>query len=256
MGRLDGKIVLITGTARGMGRASALLFAREGAVVAGCDLDAAGAEETCSLVRAEGGRMTSTAPVDLGDLAAGRAWVDAVAAEHGGVDVLFNNASSPRVGPFAELTPDDWHHTIRNELDLVYFATRAAWPHLVARGGGAVVNTASIAAVRGAVFTEQAAHGAAKGGVLAFTYHLAASGGPHRIRANAILPGMIRTPSTEFLFTESDGPGWALARANPLGRVGEPEDVARVALFLASDDAWFVNGAAIPVDGGASVVPI
>ena len=92
--------------------------------------------------------------------------------------------------------------------------------------------------------------------MLAFTYHLAASGGPHRIRANAILPGMIRTPSTEFLFTESDGPGWALARANPLGRVGEPEDVARVALFLASDDAWFVNGAAIPVDGGASVVPI
>ena len=213
MGRLEGKIVLITGTARGNGRASALLFAREGAVVAGCDLDAAGAEETCSLVRAEGGRMTSTAPVDLGDLAAGRAWVDAVAAEHGGVDVLFNNASSPRVGPFAELTPDDWHHTIRNELDLVYFATRAAW-HLFARGGGAVVNTASIAAVRGAVFTEQAAHGAAKGGVLAFTYHLAASGGPHRIRANAILPGMIRTPSTEFLFTEPDGPG-VLAPGEP-----------------------------------------
>ena len=74
--------------------------------------------------------MTSTAPVDLGDLDATRAWVDAAAAEHGGIDVLFNNASSPRVGPFAELTPDDWHHTIRNELDLVYFAAKAAWPHL------------------------------------------------------------------------------------------------------------------------------
>jgi NAD(P)-dependent dehydrogenase (short-subunit alcohol dehydrogenase family) len=138
----------------------------------------------------------------------------------------------------------------------VYFATSAAWPHLVARGGGSVVNTASIAAIRGAAFTEQAAHGAAKGGVLAFTYHLAASGAPHRIRANAILPGMIRTPSTEFLFTDPDGPGWELARANPLGRVGEAEDVAKVAVFLASDDAWFVNAAAIPVDGGASVVPI
>ncbi len=256
MGRLDGKVVLITGTGRGMGRASALLFAREGALVAGCDLDVATAEETAALVRSEGGTMSSTAPVDLGDLEQTRAWVDHVADAHGGIDVLFNNASSPRVGPFAELTPEDWHHTIRNELDLVYFASSAAWPHLIARGGGAVINTASIAAIRGAAFTEQAAHGAAKGGVLAFTFHLAASGAPHRIRANAILPGMIRTPSTEFLFTDPDGPGWELARANPLGRVGEPDDVAKVALFLASDDAWFVNAAAIPVDGGASVVPI
>ena len=256
MGRLEGKVTLITGTGRGMGRASALLFAREGAIVVGCDLDPESAEETRRLVVAEGGTMTSNAPVDLGDVEATTTWVDSAAAEHGGIDVLFNNASSPRVGPFAEMTPDDWHHTIRNELHLVYYAARAAWPHLVARGGGTVINTASVAAIRGAVFAEQAAHGAAKGGVLAFTYHLAASGGHHRIRANAILPGMIRTPSTEFLFTDPDGPGWELARANPLGRVGEAEDVAKVAVFLASDDAWFVNAAAIPVDGGASVVPI
>jgi NAD(P)-dependent dehydrogenase (short-subunit alcohol dehydrogenase family) len=256
MGRLDGKVTLITGTARGMGRASALAFAAEGARVVGCDLDAAGADETVALVRDAGGEMVSKAPVDLGDLEAARRWVDEAAEAWGGIDVLFNNASSPRVGPFVEMTPEDWHHTIRHELDLVYYATAAAWPHLIARGGGAVVNTASIAAIRGAVFTEQAAHGAAKGGVLAFTYHLAASGGPHRIRANAILPGMIRTPSTEFLFTDPDGPGWALARANPLGRVGEADDVAKVAVFLASDDAWFVNAAAIPVDGGASVVPV
>lgn len=256
MGQLDGKVALITGTARGMGRSAALRFAAAGARVAGCDLDVEGAEETVALVRAAGGEMTSTAPVDLGDGEAAAAWVDAAAAVWGGIDVLFNNASSPRVGPFTELTADDWHYTIRNELDLVYHASRAVWPHLVARGGGSVINTASIAAIRGAVFTEQAAHGAAKGGVLAFTYHLAASGGPHRIRANAILPGMIRTPSTEFLFTDPDGPGWELARANPLGRVGEPDDVAKVAVFLASDDAWFVNAAAIPVDGGASVVPV
>ena len=195
-------------------------------------------------------------PVDLGDGEATQRWIDDTADRFGGIDVLFNNASSPRVGPFTELTPEDWHHTIKNELDLVYYAAKAVWPHLVARGGGCIINTASIAAIRGAVFTEQAAHGAAKGGVLAFTYHLAASGGPHRIRANAILPGMIRTPSTEFLFSEPDGPGWELARANPLGRVGEPDDVAKVAAFLASDDAWFVNAAAIPVDGGASVIPI
>ena len=176
MGRLDGKVVLITGTARGMGRASALVFAREGARVVGCDLDVDGADETVVLVRADGGEMTSTAPVDLGDLDATRAWVDAAAASHGGIDVLFNNASSPRVGPFAEMTADDWHYTIRNELHLVYYATAAAWPHLIARGGGSVINTASIAATRGAAFFQQAAHGAAKGGVLAFTYHVAAAG--------------------------------------------------------------------------------
>ena len=93
---------------------------------------------------------------------------------------------------------------IRNELDLVFFACKAAWPHLVARGGGSIINIASIALDPGAAFFQQAAHGAAKGGVLSFTYHLAAAGGPHRIRANAILPGMIRTPSTEFLFATPD----------------------------------------------------
>jgi NAD(P)-dependent dehydrogenase (short-subunit alcohol dehydrogenase family) len=254
MGRLEGKVALITGTARGMGRSSALFFAREGARVVGCDLDTAGADETVELVRAEDGEMTSTAPVDLGDRDATRAWIDDAASTHGGIDVLFNNASSPRVGPFAEMTPEDWHYTIRNELDLVYFATAAAWPHLIARGGGSVINTASIASIRGAAFFQQAAHGAAKGGVLAFTYHVAAAGAPHRIRANAILPGMIRTPSTEFLFETDDSPGAKLAAANPLGRVGHPDDVAKLAAFLASDDAWYINAAAIPVDGGQATI--
>lgn len=95
-----------------------------------------------------------------------------------------------------------------------------------------------------------AAHGAAKGGVLSFTYHLAAAGGPHRIRVNAILPGLIRTPSTEFLFASPDTPGRLLAAANPLGRVGEADDVAK----LASDDEWYINAAAIPVDGDQSVI--
>ena len=198
--------------------------------------------------------MTFSAPVDLSDVDAACAWVDDAAARNGGIDVLYNNASSPRVGPFAEVTPADWNHTIRNELDLLYTVTSAAWPHLVARGGGSIVNTASIAAIRGAAFQEQAAHGAAKGGVLSLIYHLAASGAPHRIRANAILPGLIRTPSTEFLFRSDDSPGTRMGAANPLGRAGEPDDVAKVALFLASDDSWYVNAAAIPVDGGQSVV--
>ncbi len=220
MGQLDGKIALITGTARGMGRASAMLFAAAGAKVVGCDLNLAESEDTVREVRAAGGEMAAMAPVDLGDAESCKRWVDDAAAVYGGIDILFNNASSPRVGRFDAMSLDDWYYTIRNELDLVFLATRFAWPHLIARGGGVVLNMASVSAIRGASFQQQAAHGAAKGGVLSFTYHIAAAGAPHKIRANAILPGLIRTPSTEFLFEHEDSPGSMLGKANPLGRAG------------------------------------
>lgn len=253
-GRLTGKVALITGTGGGMGRASAELFAREGAHVVGCDLNEAGSRETVERVRAAGGAMTAMAPVDLSVDETATQWVDEAVTTYGGVDILFNNASNARVGRFDELDPETWHYVMRNELDLVYFVSRAAWPHLIARGGGAIVNTASISALRGARFQQQAAHGAAKGGVLAFTFHLAAAGAPHGIRANAILPGMIRTPSTEHLFADPDHPVHELVASNPLGRAGTAEDVAKVALFLASDDAAYVNATAITVDGGHSVL--
>ncbi|MEA3185791.1 MAG: hypothetical protein QOJ74_2268 [Ilumatobacteraceae bacterium] len=254
MSRLAGKVALITGTGVGMGRAAALKFAAEGATVVGCDLNPETSAETVRLVHQAGGEMSAMAPVDLSSFAATEAWVDEAAATHGGIDVLYNNASLPVVGPWNELSVDDWHAGIRNELDLVFYACKVVWPHLVARGGGSIINVASIASIRGAAFFQQAAHGAAKGGVLSFTYHLAAAGGPHRIRANAILPGLIRTPSTEFLFASTDAPGRLLAAANPLGRVGEADDVANLAAFLASDEAWYINAAAIPVDGGQSVI--
>ncbi len=254
MKRLEGKVTLITGTAMGMGRAAALLFAQEGAKVVGCDLNPAKAEETVRLVREAGGEMISTAPVDLSDYEQTKAWIDEAAQHYGGIDVLFNNASSPRVGPFIDLSLDDWHYTLRNELDLVFYASKAVWQHLIARGGGVIINTSSISAIRGAAFFQQAAHGAAKGGVMSFTNHLAAAGAPHRIRANAILPGLTRTPSTEFLFATSDSPGSKLAAAHPLGRPGYAEDIAKLALFLASDDAWYINAAAIPIDGGQATI--
>jgi NAD(P)-dependent dehydrogenase (short-subunit alcohol dehydrogenase family) len=254
MTRLAGKVALITGTGVGMGRAAALRFAAEGATVVGCDLNPETSAETQRLVRQAGGAMTATAPVDLSSYDATQRWVDDAAAAHGGIDVLYNNASLPVVGPWDDLSAERWHAGIKMELDLVFYACKLAWPHLVARGGGSIINVASIAAIRGAAFFQQAAHGAAKGGVLSLTYHLAAAGGPHRIRANAIMPGLIRTPSTEFLFASPDAPGSVLAAANPLGRVGEPDDVVKLAAFLASDDAWYINAAAIPVDGGQSVI--
>jgi len=254
MTRLDGKVVLITGTGVGMGRVAALRFAAAGATVVGCDLNPDTSAETVRLVTDAGDAMTASAPVDLSSYEATQRWVDDAATMFGGIDVLYNNASLPVVGPWDDLTVDDWHAGIRNELDLVFYACKVAWPHLVARGGGSIINIASIAAIRGAAFFQQAAHGAAKGGVLSLTYHLAAAGGPHRIRANAILPGLIRTPSTEFLFATPDSPGSKLGEANPLGRVGDADDIVKLAVFLASDDAWYINAAAIPVDGGQAVI--
>ena len=136
MGRLDGKVALITGVGGGMGRAAALRFSAEGARVVGCDMDAATSAETARLVEEAGGAMTVFAPVDLGDAAAAAAWVEAAIAVHGSADILYNNASSPRFGAVEELSIADWDHTMRNELDLVFYATKAIWPHFRAGARG------------------------------------------------------------------------------------------------------------------------
>jgi NAD(P)-dependent dehydrogenase (short-subunit alcohol dehydrogenase family) len=254
MGKLTGKVALISGTGMGMGRAAALEFTAAGAVVAGCDLNPEAAAETVRMVEATGGKMISVAPVDLATAEGAGAWVDAAVAEFGGVDILYNNASALKLGDFPEQPADEWYFTIRNELHLVYECTRAAWPHLVARGGGVVINVASIAAHRGALFVGQAAHGAAKGGVAAFTRHLVVSGAGHGVRANTISPGPIKTPATAGLFDDPDGPARTVLETIPARRAGEPEDVARLAVFLASDDASFINGTDIAIDGGLSAL--
>ena len=232
--RLAGKVCYITGTAGGQGAAAAELFAAEGATIVGCDIKVDG--------------------IDLSDPAQAAGWIERGVAETGAIDVLYNNASATRVGPFDELTWDDWQFVLRNELDLIFTVTKAAWSHLKAGEGGVVINTASVSAWRGATFIEQAAHGAAKGGVLAFTRHLAASGAPHRIRANSISPGLIITPQIAEFHEDPLHPMHDMARTHPLGRLGEPVDVARVALFLASDDAAYLNAIDIVVDGGQSVI--
>jgi NAD(P)-dependent dehydrogenase (short-subunit alcohol dehydrogenase family) len=254
MGRLDGKRVLVSGTGGGIGRATAQICAREGAYVVGCDLDPVTSQATVDLVRAAGGRMDAIAPVDLATEKGAHGWVDAAVALTGGVDVLVNNASSIRFGPIASLSFRDWSFTIRHELDIVFLVTKAAWPHLVTAGGGAVVNVASISATRGAFFMPQNAHGAAKGGVLALTYQLVVEGGPHRIRVNAVSPAMTETPHTRHLLADPSGPADAIRSRVPLGRWGQPEDVAHAILFLASDEAAHVSGANIPVDGGTAVL--
>ena len=253
-GRVEGKVVLITGTAGGQGAAAAALFAAEGAQVFGCDLDVERAEAVAAEIRAGGGSMQVSAPVDLADPEAAAAWVNGAGQAGGGLDVVYNNASAPWVGPFAEMTWENWRFTLHNELDLIFTVTKAAWPHLIARGGGSIINTASVSAHRGATFIEQSAHGAAKGGVLAMTRHLAASGAAHGIRANSISPGLIVTPQIEPFLDEPGHPVHDMLHSHPLGRLGRPDDVAHVALFLASDEAAYLNAVDIVVDGGQSLI--
>jgi len=255
MGKLAGKVALISGTGSGVGQAAALEFAAQGAKVAGCDINPDAAEETVRLVKESGGEMLSLAPVDLSSSDGAKAWIDTAVEAFGGIDILYNNASAMRNAPFNEITDDDWYFTIQNELHLVYHPTRQAWPHLIARGGGVVLNMASISARYGAMFVEQAPHGAAKGAVLAFTKHLCGSGGKHGIRVNAISPGLIRTPATAPFVDDPDGPIPELLRQRfPLGYYGQPEDVAKLAAFLASDDARYINGAEIVIDGGVTAM--
>jgi meso-butanediol dehydrogenase/(S,S)-butanediol dehydrogenase/diacetyl reductase len=248
--RLEGKVALITGTGGGQGRAAALLFAAEGAAVVGCDLKNEGAEETVELVRGSGGDMTSSHPLDLGDPAAAHAWVDEAAARHGGFDVLYNNASLPKFASIAEMTLDDWHFTVRNELDLIFYTCRAAWPHLVLRGSGSIINIGSISGMSSLAQTPgNFAHAATKGAVIAMTRELALEGGAHGIRANSISPGIIESPATSPLLKESWFREGHLA-ATMVSRIGTPEDVAYCALYLASDESSFVTGANFVVDGG------
>jgi NAD(P)-dependent dehydrogenase (short-subunit alcohol dehydrogenase family) len=254
-GRLDGKVVLISGTGGGQGRVAARIFADEGAKVVGCDINAQTAQETAQLVHDQGHEMlTADGSVDLADPAQAKAWIALAVEAFGTIDVLYNNASLPRFAPFGQMPDEDYAFTVRNELDLTWHATQAAWPHL-ADGGGAVVNVASIAAILGLRDLPQSAHAAAKGAVIGMTRQLAAEGAAMGIRVNCISPGVINSPPVqEMLSLGAQGPLAPVIGATALGRPGEPEDIVYAALYLASDEARWVTGAHLVVDGGSSAL--
>lgn len=252
MGRLDGKVALISGTGGGQGRAAALRFAREGAKVFGCDVNAAAQQETLDLIIGQGLQMAGSGSVDLGEPEQARAWVEAAVVEYGRIDVLYNNASAARFGSIADMSLEDWRYTIRNELDLVFFSTKYAWPHLAVRGG-VILNISSVAAWGASTVTGIGAHSAAKAGVVAVTRQMAVEGVKHRIRAVSISPGVVSTPGTAP-FLGNPATRAVLLDGVPMERPGEADEVVAAAVFLASDEASYITGTDLVVDGGMLAV--
>jgi len=251
-GVLRGKVGIITGAATGIGRASALLFAQAGARVALADAREPELAQTVAEVRAAGGEAAAIV-ADLVKPEDCTAVVAAALRAFGRVDVLVNNAGVGTMvvgGTVETISLEHWDLAQDVNVRAMYLVSRAAVPYMRAAGGGAIVNISSVSAFRGSVERPSHAYAASKGAVLGLTHAMAASYGRDRIRVNAICPGTIRTRLTADIV-----PGVERAsregRGIPLGRVGEPEDIARCALFLASDDASFISGAHIVADGGA-----
>lgn len=252
MGTLDEKVVLITGTAGGQGRAASLAFTREGAKVVGVDIQADANEETVELVRRTGGEMTGIAPVDLSDPEQARQAVEDAVSAYGGLDVVYNNAAIQHFGPLPDFSVDDWRATIVGELDIPFFVSKFAWPHLVRRGGGVIINVASLAASIAGLTPPMVAHCAANAGVVGMTRQLALEGAPHGIRAVAISPGPVVTPASERDLGDNQAARDAITSKTLLKRFAQPEEIVELAAFLASDRASFITGTDYLVDGGAT----
>ena len=250
-GRLAGKVCVITGTGGSMGRATALTFAREGASVVGCDVTVEPAAATVDMVRAAGGQMVSLHPSRVSDPAECARLVELAVSEFGRIDVLYNLAARSHFHWLEGFTDEEWDTARRDEVDLVFYLTRAAWPHLKA-SRGVVVNMASLNGQLSFKSLASLSHTTNKAGIIGMTRQLAFEGSEHGIRVNSISPGLIESNATRH---QLEDPEWASAMLGKtlLGRLGRAEEVANVALFLASDESSYVTGTDIVVDGGMKV---
>jgi len=244
MGLLDGHKAIVTGGGSGIGRATSRRMAEEGAAVAVLDLDGDAAKKVAEEVGGVG------YAVDVGDPDALRRVVDDAAAQLGGLSLLYNNAGTAAFGRLHEMEPAEWERVLRVNLTGVYAGFRAAVPHMLEGGGGSIVSTASISGTRPAA--GEGPYSASKAAVAALTASAALEYAPH-IRVNAVSPGMIRTGMTAPMFEVFTDQQERFEQGTPAGRVGQPEDIADVVVFLCSDLARFVTGQNIVVDGGLTL---
>jgi meso-butanediol dehydrogenase/(S,S)-butanediol dehydrogenase/diacetyl reductase len=245
-GRFEAKVVLVTGAASGIGAATARRFAEEGACLMLGGIDQEGGASLVEEIRGGDGQAAFLT-TDVRELAQVEALTRAAVDRFGRLDVVFNNAGIGAYGQAPDLDPETWHNVIAVDLHAIFYGCRAAIPHLRASGGGTIVNTASISGIAGDYGLS--AYNAAKGAVVNLTRTLAIDHASENIRVNAICPGPIETPlAAPILQNETIVEEYA--KLIPMGRVGKPEEVAGVVAFLASDDASYLTGAAIVVDGG------
>jgi NAD(P)-dependent dehydrogenase (short-subunit alcohol dehydrogenase family) len=251
--RLQGRAAIVTGAGSGIGRASALLFAQHGARVVVADIVEAAGQETVALIRAAGGQAIF-ARADVSKEQNVAAMVQACLAAYDQLDVLFNNAGLTIPVAVADLEDDVWNRTLDVNLKGVALGCKHAIPHMLARGGS-IINTASMLGL--VASPQQAAYCAAKGGVVMLTKQMAVDYAAHNIRVNCICPSEVDTPMHRQFIAQSADPEETrrrlLARI-PLQRVARPEELASVALFLASDDSSYITGVALPVDGGLTAL--
>jgi NAD(P)-dependent dehydrogenase (short-subunit alcohol dehydrogenase family) len=249
--RLANKICIITGSGSGIGQSSALIFAQEGATVIVNDLDTNKGNETVDLIRAAGGqadfiRADVTNPEEVSQL------VQEVITKYGRIDVLFNNAGISGVGALHELEPDAWDRIMSINIKGVYLPSKYVLPHMMEQKFGSIINMSSCIAEIG--LARRASYAATKGAVLSLTKSMQVDYAPYNIRVNALLPGTILTPFVEnYLKTSYDDPEAAIASLKTRqlsGDLGRPDDVAKAALFLASDDSKFMMGSPLYIDGG------
>ena len=256
MGRLDGKVAIITGAASGIGRASSILFAREGARLVVVDKNAEGAGEAAKIIAKNGGTAQSMG-ADVGRDDDVKAYVNQALKSFGGLDIVYANAGvSGGLVPLFEQTVEQWQQILQTNLLGPFLAIRHAAPHMVEKGRGSIVLTASVAGLR--ANAGGAPYSASKAGVISLAQTAATALLGTGVRVNAICPGLIETGMTQSIFERARERGTQdkIGQLNPLQRAGRPEEIAAMALFLASDDSSYVNGHAFPVDGGlASTLP-